>query len=478
MEKINERDPSEQIIEAEAQSEEAIISEGSEQLSPGENIKAAKKGVQEQFSSVAISADRRKLIAVFSLAVVGILVYFLFFSGEPSSEKQKDDYDKKIEANKVKIVKESISLPKVSENENKTVAQPVNLPDPLPISDPVPPSPPPPPIPLAPPTPIIINNDSRAPLPPFQNPINGKMITNPSAPFNSEADDRKKILDQKRKAGIMVTGSGKGGVGSSQAGKDDKGSEDKAVKKPSTVGFLGFGNGSLDKERIQKSSAPQVIATKVSNLDRTILQGKVIYSILETAINTDIPGTLRAIVSRDVYSESGNNVLVPKGSRLIGSYEAQIKPGQTRVNIMWSRLIRPDGVDIEIGSAGTDQLGRAGVMGHVDNKFWTQLSNAFLVSYLIPVGTQQLMGSKGQITQSESSPKPGDDPVTSTTGSAKDLALKKGSEDFSKLASDAVKNSFSTTPTMTIEQGTIVNILVQKDLIFPAGSMQNGAILQ
>ncbi|WHQ47120.1 MAG: hypothetical protein MTP17_01995 [Candidatus Midichloria sp.] len=56
-----------------------------------------------------------------------------------------------------------------------------------------------------------------------------------------------------------------------------------------------------------------------------------------TTINTDIPGTLRAIVTHDVFLESGNNILVPKGSRLVSSYESKVKPGQTKVSIMWSK---------------------------------------------------------------------------------------------------------------------------------------------
>ena len=450
-----------------------------------DGIKAAKNNIQEQFSSVAINSDHKKLIGLLSLVAIGALVYFLFFSGTPTPDKQKDDYNKKIEANKEEIVKQSISLPKVAVNDNTNVVQPAKLPDPLPVADPTPPAPPPAPVPVAPPAPVIINDNEPTPpgpppLPPFIQTAPNSGAGSPSVPlnpFDSSAEERKKTLERKRKAGIMVTGSGKGGEGSLELDKSDKSNkEDDTIKKSSKSEFLGFGNGSLDKESIGKSSAPQVVATKVSDLNRTILQGKIINSVLETAINTDIPGTLRAIVTRDVYSESGNNVLIPKGSRLVGTYESEVKPGQTRVSIMWNRLIRPDGVDIAIESAGTDALGRAGAVGQVDSKFFSQLLNAFLVSYVIPLGAQQLSGSgNNQISTSTSTG--GSGTTTTTTGIAKDFTLQQAAQDFSKLASDAVKNNFSSKPIIRIDQGTIVDILVQKDLIFPTSIAGSRTVL-
>ena len=485
MEKVNEPTRSNQIIEVKAKTEASpeattntIATDNiqSQSTSKIDSIKTAKKNIQEQFSSVSINADHKKLIGVLVLAAITTLIYFLFFSEVPNSSNKKEDYDKKIEAKKDKIVKESISLPKVSGNDNVTVVQPAKLPDPLPIVDPTPPAPPPAPVPVAPPVPII-SNDNKSPPPPI---ITATGTAAPVAtpainPFDSSIEERKKMLEKKRKAGIMVTGSGKGGADSIEDSNNKK-DKDRDQKKAATKkDFLGFGNGSLDKESTGTSSAPQVVATRIPNLDRTILQGKIINSVLETAINTDIPGTLRAIITRDVYSESGNNVLIPKASRLIGSYESEVKAGQTRLSIIWNRLIRPDGVDIAIDSAGTDALGRAGVAGQVDNKFISQLMNAFLVSYIIPIAAQQLGGNSQITTTTAGATTSGT--TTTTTGSAKDLALRQAANDFSKYASDTVKNSFSSKPTITIDQGTVVNILVQKDLIFPADAAGGRLVL-
>ena len=355
----------------------------------------------------------------------------------------------------------------------------------MPISEPTPPAPPPTPLPILPPNPDIYKEKPVPPPPPIQalpiQPTPNFNIQNQyNNPFDNASEEKKKMLQERRKSSIMVMGSGKSSDTLDSKDKIVQASKDTAqlASQNPKSDFLGFGNGAFDQEQIQRSSAPQVVATRVPDLDKTVLQGKLIDAVLETAINTDIPGTLRAIVTRDVYSESGTNILIPKASRLVGSYEAQIKPGQTRVNITWNRLIRPDGIDIAINSIGTDQLGRAGVAANVDNKFINQMASAFLVSYLIPIGAQSVLGTDGQITTSATTGGDGKNPGTTTTGSAKDLALQKGTDEFTKVAGDAVKNTFSVTPTMTIDQGTIVKILAQRDLIFPAISTNRGVMIK
>ena len=457
-----------------------------------EDVQSSDIGAQ-QFSVVAMTADRKKVVAVLFMLAIGVIVYFVFFhESEVSVDKDRSAYDKGIEETKAQIVKESISLPKISDAESKNVVQPVQIPEPLPVTTPIPPSPPPAPIPSTPPTPIIATERKTTPYasPPIPNvqiegpamSSNRDVIPIAANPFDSGEEQRKKQIAARRQAGIMVMGSGSGVGGADKNDDNAKDGESKAAgdskKKASASGFLGFGNGALDKEVIGKSSAPQVFATKVSNLDRTILQGSIINSVLETAINTDIPGTLRAIVSRDVYAESGNSILIPKGSRLIGSYESNVKAGQTRVNIMWNRIIRPDGVDIAIDSAGTDALGRTGVTGALDDKLALQLMNAFMVSYLIPLGAQVVTG--GGDNEISSSTNTGDDnnPITTVTGTSRDILLQQAAQDFSKTVSDSIKNSTSVKPTITVDQGTIVNILVQKDLIFPSSMTGAGVVIK
>ncbi len=209
-------------------------------------------------------------------------------------------------------------------------------------------------------------------------------------------------------------------------------------------------------------------------MNRTILQGKIVYAILETAINTDIPGMLRAIVTRDVYAERGTDIMIPKGSGLIGQYTATAKGGQTRVAVMWERLIRPDGIDIGVASPGVDTLGRTGVAGGVHDHFWRKLGNAFLVSYVIPVASakaaQKATNDPKSSSSSTTTNKDGSITVTTTDADPTEQAIKDSTKQFSDLTKGMVQDSFSTKPTLTINQGTAINVLVQKDLIFPPQS--------
>ncbi|WP_264329620.1 MULTISPECIES: TrbI/VirB10 family protein [unclassified Wolbachia] len=135
----------------------------------------------------------------------------------------------------------------------------------------------------------------------------------------------------------------------------------------------GSGENKAADAILSDTSAQSSKATRVGKLGLMITQGKIIDAVLETAINSDLQGMLRAMVSRDVYAETGDTVLIPKGSRLIGSYSFDSNVAKSRVNINWNRVILPHGIDIAISSLSTDELGRAGIAGIVDNKIVSAL---------------------------------------------------------------------------------------------------------
>ncbi len=123
-------------------------------------------------------------------------------------------------------------------------------------------------------------------------------------------------------------------------------------------------------------------AAMLANRSTTVPQGTLIRAVLETALDSTSPGFARAIVSRDVMGFDGTRVLIPRGSRLIGEYAADASPGQKRALINWTRLIRPDGATIAIGSPAADTLGRGGIKAEVDSHFWERFSSAILQSAL------------------------------------------------------------------------------------------------
>jgi len=124
----------------------------------------------------------------------------------------------------------------------------------------------------------------------------------------------------------------------------------------------------------------------------TVTQGTMIPAILETAINTDVPGYVRAVVSQDVRSFDGTRVLVPRSSRLIGQYQSGVQGGQKRAYVIWTRLIRPDGVSVALASPAASFDGSTGLEGKVDSHFFQRFGSAMLLSV---VGGLSAIGTGG-----------------------------------------------------------------------------------
>ena len=183
-------------------------------------------------------------------------------------------------------------------------------------------------------------------------------------------------------------------------------------------------------------------ARRMTGLDRLVPQGAVIGAVMETALNSDQPGFARAMTQRDVYSFDGTSILIPAGSRIIGQYKSGVAQGASRLFVLWTRLIRPDGVSIELASPATDDLGRGGIGGKVNRHFVQRFGGAILTSVLsggISAATAALSGGS-----------------TILVGSASQA---------SSLASQATQNG-DIPPTITTRQGATVRIFVARDLDF------------
>ena len=121
-------------------------------------------------------------------------------------------------------------------------------------------------------------------------------------------------------------------------------------------------------------------AKAMVNPQTTITQGTLIPAVLETAINTDVPGFVRAVVSQDVRSFDGRRILVPRSSRLIGQYQSGLQGGQRRAYVIWTRLIRPDGASVNLASPAVGFDGTTGLQGSVNNHFFRRFGSAMLLS--------------------------------------------------------------------------------------------------
>jgi type IV secretion system protein VirB10 len=183
-------------------------------------------------------------------------------------------------------------------------------------------------------------------------------------------------------------------------------------------------------------------ARRMSNQAFTLAQGSIVPGVLETAVNSDLPGYVRAIVSRDMRSFDGAHVLVPRGSRLIGQYRSGVALGQSRAFVIWTRLIRPDGIGVDLAAPATDPLGRGGLEGRVDRHFLQRFGGAILLS---------LITASGQIAGGDSDTQVIIASTRSATGDA---------------ASAALQRDLDIAPTVKVPQGASVRIFVTRDLDF------------
>ena len=211
------------------------------------------------------------------------------------------------------------------------------------------------PAPMAAPAPVLVNDPA----------ANAASVSNPYASPSL-------IFDGTRSAGSAPrlleapTPAGDGAAGGGNAGADP------ASAFASRIGGVGGGPAQ---------------ARAMVNPSTTVTQGTLIPAILETAINTDVPGFVRAVVSQDVKSFDGKRVLVPRSSRLIGQYQSGVQAGQRRAYVIWTRLIRPDGVSVNLASPAVGYDGTTGLEGNVNSHFFQRFGSALLLSVVGGLGT-------------------------------------------------------------------------------------------
>ncbi|HJD55916.1 MAG TPA: hypothetical protein LFW21_04700 [Rickettsia endosymbiont of Pyrocoelia pectoralis] len=283
--------------------------------------------VQKELSKVSVSFNKSIAIVVVICGIFAYIFYTLFFG-----TKKEDVHDTPLPSNVTKPAEEVVdNVPEIPK-----------LPDPPKLETPTAPPPPPPPptveIPsvLPPTTPKAEEQAKQPTLPSISLPTtNGPLV---------ESEEEKKRRLAKRKSSIVLIS----GV--------------EPAKTP---------------EQVQADS----IFKDRGDMSLVMGRGKLIDAILETAINSDLGGEIKAIISRDVYSEKDKVILIPKGSKVFGKYATSTATDSYgRVSVIWDRIDLTNGYTIEFDSPAVDHLGRPGVQGRVDNKYKEQFANSVLQS--------------------------------------------------------------------------------------------------
>lgn len=205
------------------------------------------------------------------------------------------------------------------------------------------------------------------------------------------------------------------------------------------------GIGGASASPSSTTGVTRIRASAFANRSMTVPQGTMIQAVLETAFNSTQAGFARAVVSRDVRSFDGANVLIPRGSKLIGEYRSDVAQGQKRAVISWTRLIRPDGMTIAMDSPAVDTLGRDGVPASVNTHFLARLGDALL---------QSTIGLGSALAQRSVT-----GPVVVVPGNTSAAATQ-----------IAPANNYA--PTLTIPAGKSISVFVAHDLDFSAAAGQ------
>ena len=216
-----------------------------------------------------------------------------------------------------------------------------------------------------------------------------------------------------------------------------------AVAEPGAAGEAAggsTGNPASDfASRIGGVGGAPAQARAMVNPATTVTQGTLIPAILETAIDTNVPGYVRAVVSQDVRSFDGTKVLVPRSSRLIGQYQSGLQNGQKRAYVIWTRLIRPDGASVNLASPAIGFDGTTGLAGKVSgNSFFKRFGSAMLLSVVGGVGSLATGGAAGVLIGGASS----------------------------SAAATAAQQDGQRGPTVRVRQGAPIRIFTARDLDF------------
>ena len=182
--------------------------------------------------------------------------------------------------------------------------------------------------------------------------------------------------------------------------------------------------------------------------------GTMIPGILETAINTDLPGHVLARVTQNVYdSQTGKFLLIPQGTLLVARYNNSVSYAQSRVQIIWDTLIRPDGYQIDLdGANGVDRAGMAGQEANYSENWFEYVKAAGIIT-LFAIVNARFVETANKYSKSEE--------TASSVAQA-------NQQFFNQLGSSLVSRAMSIQPTLTVDNGTLINIMLNKTIYLPS----------
>ena len=194
--------------------------------------------------------------------------------------------------------------------------------------------------------------------------------------------------------------------------------------------------------KLRPSITPDVAARVLPTQRLLIPKGAFIDCTLETAINSALPGMTTCVTATDTFGADGQVVLLERGTKLTGETAGTVQSGAARVFVLWTEARTPTGVVIPLSSPGTDELGRAGLTGRVNRHFWQRFGAAILITMI-----------DGAVQGAAASQRGGGTVIYSPSSSQ-------------DITTEVLKSTVGITPTIEVQNGNRIQILVARDLDF------------
>lgn len=212
-------------------------------------------------------------------------------------------------------------------------------------------------------------------------------------------------------------------------------------------GYSQYGAGAAAGDRWRLDSRPEPPRTPYE-----LRAGFVVPAMLISGINSDLPGQIMAQVAQDVFdTATGRYMLIPQGSRLVGTYSNEVAYGQSRVLIAWQRIVFPDGKAMDIGAMpGSDEAGYAGFADQVNHHFMRVFGSAVLMSAVV-AGVSMSQNN----TQSIYGRQRASDALSESLG-----------QQIGMVTAQMIAKNLNIAPTIEIRPGYRFNVIVTKDMTF------------
>jgi type IV secretory pathway VirB10-like protein len=186
--------------------------------------------------------------------------------------------------------------------------------------------------------------------------------------------------------------------------------------------------------------------------DNALWIGTMVPGILETDVNTDLPGNVLARVTQNIYdSQTGKRLLIPQGTLLVARYNSSVSYAQRRVQIVWDTLIRPDGFYMNLGGMnGVDQKGMSGQEAVYHENWFEYLKAAGLIT-MFSFANSSMTGEVAKVADTETA-----------------AAIAQSNAEFvNQMSGNVVSRAMNIQPTLTVDSGTLINIMLNKTVYLP-----------